>query len=95
MSTDSIPPDERFAVGEIAILAIAVRNPRMIGEEREILALPRPHEWVSPNRLIVDAGAYYVRRPDGSYAQAHPWQLRKRKPPQHDRSINREEERSR
>lgn len=66
-----------FEVGEVVVLAVAIRNPLSAGEVREVIATPQPHPWIDPQTdKIVLANKYLLRAPSGSYGLAFGWQLR-------------------
>lgn len=77
--------NEKFEVGEIAILQNCVLHPEHNGREVEILALPRPHNWLFIDGETILAGSYVTQRHGwgGNSTRANPPQyLRKRRPPQ-------------
>jgi hypothetical protein len=69
-----------FALGEIAILAVATTDLSRVGEEREIRGLPAPIKQVSESGRLYGPNTYSVRNAAGNYFQAYEWQLKKRRP---------------
>lgn len=78
----SLPDEQRFEIGEIAIFAKAIWNPVRVGQEVVIL-----DELAVREIRHVPTGEYYtaachrVRFADGHHARVHPWQLRKKRLP--------------
>lgn len=89
-----VPPEDRsFAVGEIAIVAVAIANPANLGQEREVMGLPASFKQPSWTGITVyGPGTYSLRDPDGGCSQAFPWQLRKKQRPDDAKSKQRETE---
>ena len=75
--------EQRFEVGEIAIIHGLVHKPQHNGMECTIVALPRPTEWVNEEGRLTSAGHYRIHR-NGYYevTQIRPENLRKKRPPQ-------------
>lgn len=71
-----------FALGEIAILAVAITDPRRVGEEREIRGLPAPMKQIAESGRLYGPNTYSVRNAAGEYFQLYEWQLKKKRPPQ-------------
>ena len=81
-SDDPLRTDQQFEVGEIVIVAVAIRNPAALGQERMIISQPRPLDWTNPaTDKRVCAGSYLTQAPDGIFRQAYPWQLKRRNEP--------------
>ena len=70
-----------FEIGEIVIMAVAIREPESVGQEREIMGLPAPYKQRSFTGKMYGPGTYSIRSPSGEARQVYPWQLRRRKRP--------------
>jgi hypothetical protein len=77
---------ENFKVGEIAMLQNFSRNAQFNGDECEIVALPRPCDWIDSEGIQTNAG-YYVTKHHGKVWQTAPHRLRKRPPPREQTSA--------
>jgi hypothetical protein len=84
---EPLTSDQRFALGEIAIVAHPRFHPEHTGMECQIIGELRLRKGIDSDGSSFCEPRYQIQYPNGAIYTAQPCQLRKRRPPRQDLEI--------